>query len=236
VMVRTRIFFPALLFLALVPAVGRATGIHADRYEPFELSIHLHVDRSITSRAVLTDLKHETESLWSLYGVRIVWPDVGVDETAKPGLSLEAFLERRIGEEPHQPIWTPVLGRSSVTMEAPARLPIRVSFDATQSLLAARPSSRASRWGIVHDYELGRALGRVLAHEIGHVLLAAPNHADAGLMRVAFRPDELAALDRAPFRLTCICVGRLRNRIRSITGDEPRAIDRRTCVPGHIVP
>jgi len=142
VIVRARIFFPALLLLALVPAVGRATGIDADEYEPFELSIHLHVDRSITSRGML----------------------------------------------------------------------------------------------IAYDHDLGRALGRVLAHEIGHVLLAAPNHANAGLMRAAFRADELAALDRAPFCLTCIGVSRLENRIRSMSGSEPQAIDRRTCVPGHIVP
>ena len=235
-MVRTRIFFPALLLLVLVPADGRATGIDADGYEPFELSIHLQVDRSITSRGMLTGLKHETESLWRLYGVRVAWTDIGADETTKPGLSVEAFLEQRIGKEPNQPIWTPVLGRASVTMEARDRLPIRVSFDATQSLLARRPSSQTSPGGIAYDHDLGRALGRVLAHEIGHVLLAAPNHANAGLMRAAFRADELAALDRAPFRLTCIGVSRLENRIRSMSGSEPQAIDRRTCVPGHIVP
>ena len=80
-----------------------------------------------------------------------------------------------------------------------------------------------------------RALGRVLAHEIGHVLLSAPYHDEAGLMRAVFRPDELAGPDRAPFRLTCGGIGRLRSRVRMLTGIEHEPIDPKTCIPGHAV-
>lgn len=226
----------ALAAFLAAACVCSATGIHADECEPFELRIHLQVDRSITSRVVLSDLKDEAESVWRPYGVRLEWTDVRADETATQGLSLEAILEPRIGEEPNDPKRTPVLGRAFVNLEAPARRPIRVSFDATEELLGLRTTSRASIIGIVHDRELARALGRVLAHEIGHVLLGAPNHDEAGLMRVGFRPDELAALDRAPFRLTCIGVGRLRTRIRMLTGIEHEPTDRETCLAGRTVP
>jgi hypothetical protein len=90
--------------------------------------------------------------------------------------------------------------------------------------------------GVVTDRELARALGRVLAHEIGHVLLGARNHDQTGLMRVSFLPDELAAADRAPFRLTCLDVGRLRSRIGILTGIEQQPADRETCRSGRIVP
>jgi hypothetical protein len=222
------------VFLAAA-CVCSATGIHADECEPFELRIHLQVDRSIASRAVLADLKDETERVWRRYGVRLEWTDGRADDTATPGLSLEAILERRIGEGPNEPIWMPVLGRAVVNLEAPARRPIRVSFEATERVLGLRMSSRASIARIVHDHELARALGRVLAHEIGHVLLGAPNHDEAGLMRVSFSPDELAAPDQAPFRLTCIGIGRLRGRIRMLTGIEHEPTDPETCLTGRTV-
>ena len=44
----------------------------------------------------------------------------------------------------------------------------------TKTILALRHTTRSSLAGIVLDQELARALGRVLAHEIGHVLLGAP--------------------------------------------------------------
>jgi hypothetical protein len=41
------------------------------------------------------------------------------------------------------------------------------------------------------DLILGRALGRALAHEIGHYLLGTGQHAAHGLLRSTFEPYEL---------------------------------------------
>jgi hypothetical protein len=105
-----------------------------------------------------------------------------------------------------------------------------VSFDATEDVLALRTTNQAL---IVRDHELARALGRVLAHEIGHVLLGAPFHDEAGLMRGVFRSNELAEPNRAPFRLTRSDVGRLRSRIPALTGIEQEPIERQKCIPSH---
>jgi hypothetical protein len=91
--------------------------------------------------------------------------------------------------------------------------PIRVSFDATERMLLRRSASGP----FVGDRDMGRALGRVLAHEIGHVLLAVRQHDRAGLMRAVFTPAELAAPDRDSFRLTTDDLGRLRSRIQVMT-------------------
>jgi hypothetical protein len=41
---------------------------------------------------------------------------------------------------------------------------------------------------------LPQALGRALAHELGHYLLNRREHAPRGLMRAAFRPEDVADL------------------------------------------
>jgi hypothetical protein len=60
---------------------------------------------------------------------------------------------------------------------------------------------------------MARALGRVLAHEIGHFVLALPSHAPSGLMRPAFTGRELAGLDRQAFALSAELRPRLRERL-----------------------
>jgi len=46
---------------------------------------------------------------------------------------------------------------------------------------------------------VGRAVGRVLAHEIGHYVLRSRNHTEDGLMRSFQRADDLVGLPRAQF-------------------------------------
>ena len=223
-------------FTACVTCVLAVGAIHASECQPFVVDVHLQVDRSIRSRVIPADLKNETEVLWRPYGVHLEWTDSPDRGAAPSGLSLEAILERRIIDEPGLPKWATVLGLASLKRNAPSARPIRVSLDATESVLALRTISRTSTGRIVFDHDLGRALGRVLAHEIGHLLLGAPYHDDVGLMRKVFRPDELAALDRVPFRLTCVDVARLRGRIGLLTGTDPELIDPETCLRGRAVP
>ena len=49
---------------------------------------------------------------------------------------------------------------------------------------------------------VGRVIGRVLAHEIGHYALRTPAHARAGLMRPTHLTPALAAPERGPFALS----------------------------------
>ena len=46
---------------------------------------------------------------------------------------------------------------------------------------------------------VGRAVGRVLAHEIGHYVMRSRTHTAGGLMRSFHRADDLVGLSRMPF-------------------------------------
>jgi hypothetical protein len=202
--------------------VCAASAIHADVSEPFEVEVRLRVDRSLTSRRITGQLKAEAEAIWGPYGVRLEWSDDGAaPESAGIGVSIDASLEREF--ERRLPTASPaVLGRVAATADASTWRSIGVSVDATESVLARRTPGRPVLGGMVPDPELARALGRVLAHEIGHVLLGPPYHDRAGLMRDAFRADQLGELDRRPFRLTCGGVDRLRNRLRALSRNPQR--------------
>jgi hypothetical protein len=184
-------------------------GTHADAPEIFRVAVRLSVVRSIAPRVVLPELEDETESLWRPYGVQLDWADAGAADAGAPGLSVDAVVEQSPLSD-----WVAILGRVTLGRDTPCG-PIHVSFDATERVLASRTRSTVR---VVRDREMARALGRVLAHEIGHVLLAAPYHDASGLMRARFLPADLAEPERAPFRLTVDDVGRLRSRVRLLTG------------------
>ena len=195
-----------------------ATATSADVSEHFAIGIRLRVDPSITPRRIVDHLKSEAEAIWGQYGVQLDWTPETDPGSAPDGIALEASIERKF--ERRQPMtWPVVLGRVVAAPEAPSSSPIRVSFDATERVLALRGTARGASHGLVLDRELARALGRVLAHEIGHVLIGVPGHDQAGLMRSAFRDYELAEPDRRPFRLRCSTVERVRTRLGALTGD-----------------
>jgi hypothetical protein len=69
--------------------------------------------------------------------------------------------------------------------------------------------------GVV-DLAMGRALGRVLAHELGHYLLRSKIHQASGLMRAAFSGADLAAWARTRFVLDSSMLPRLRANLARI--------------------
>ncbi len=75
------------------------------------------------------------------------------------------------------------------------------------------------RWPrLLREEVMGRILGRVLAHEIGHYVLGDPRHTFAGLMRSIQRSDELAEPSRAGFTLSTDQAAQLRARSVAVSG------------------
>jgi hypothetical protein len=209
----------ALKALAVCLAAWCACArVGADESGFFQVQVRLRVDHLVRSTSIVAILKDETESIWRPYGVQVEWVAAHLDEVTAEGFSVEAVIDRR-SDGPADPDRA-VLGRAVVPKDAAGAGPIRVSFDATERMLLRRPSSGP----FVGERDMGRALGRVLAHEIGHVLLAVRQHDRAGLMRAVFTPAELGSPDRESFQLTSDDLGRLRSRIQVMTrGPETRS-------------
>ena len=185
------------------------------------------IDAALSAR-VVRGIEAETAAVWRPYGVDIRWVG-GRDRPAVVDVELTAFVERSALPPPASARLF-ALGAVRLHVDLQTHEPIWISYQAVAALLDGRPSDRrmmATRFQGFADIEMGRALGRVLAHEVGHVILGAPFHRHAGLMRARFSADELAAPDRRPFLLTNVDVARLRSRPNS----EPGASNPETRTP-----
>lgn len=66
---------------------------------------------------------------------------------------------------------------------------------------------------LVDEGVFARALGRVLAHELGHLLLSLDGHRDGGLMRSSFSHRSLTGRSAGAFRLSPGDLGRIRSAV-----------------------
>jgi hypothetical protein len=139
----------------------------------------------------------ETNAIWKPAGVTLVWRRDDVPATA--------VLHVTIGQQ---------RGNASAYV-APLGW---IEFDDGQPqprLYLSYPNATAlfeSSRGVVgeaakmpileRETYLGRALGRALAHEIGHYLLATRTHTTAGLMKANFTATEFFLPDTRHFTLT----------------------------------
>src|SRR5262249_13264596 len=74
-------------------------------------------------------------------------------------------------------------------------------------------------WSLpVRDRMIGRAYGRVLAHEIGHLLLAMPTHDTTGLMRTSFSARDLVSPGREHLTIGRNLIIRLQERLAMLRG------------------
>jgi len=200
-----------------VPLVLATLGMLATSRPPlartvFDIQIHLQIDQSIATRVHVLELQDEAEQIWQPYGVRITWSDSVAQREPFPLTAVLGWRFDRAGA-PSGPM---VLGRAVIGPSDPPTRPIRISFQATEATLALRRNAWTSVAGRLHDREMARALGRVLAHEVGHVLLALRVHEQTGLMREFFTPEDLARADRSAFALTPHSERRLRTRVETL--------------------
>jgi hypothetical protein len=179
--------------------------------QPGQLTVRvkMNFDRSVTT-FVWAAVREETAAIWSEYGVNLVWSATDAVETRDDGaLQLEVVVVPPRPDRMRTP--RQVLGRTMVDAHGDARGPIYLYLDPIELLLRQRETNNT----LMHDAEFARAVARVLAHELGHMLIGT-DHDLSGLMRVKFSVEQLARPDRRPFRLADGGVDRLRERIATL--------------------
>jgi hypothetical protein len=101
--------------------------------------------------------------------------------------------------------WTGPLGAITFATDGAPAPAITVFLTDIERLVLGAHVLGLSEWqwpATLRDQLIGRALGRVLAHEIGHYLLRSKGHAAEGLMRPQQLYDDLISPSRQRFRLS----------------------------------
>jgi hypothetical protein len=141
----------------------------------------------------------EAADIWAPYGLDLKRTPAGCDSTTSDTLVLAVEATDRVSQGPV------VLGEVAFRPDGTPEPRISLFLNALLTLIAETRALSLAVWQyprLLRDLIVGRAVGRVLAHEIGHYLLATRTHGTTGLMRSSQRSDELVAPTRAGFRLS----------------------------------
>ena len=150
-------------------------------------------------------MTEETVAIWRPYNFSITWLGMRYEPALEPEHALIAIRLAGTGTAGHRAARGP--GRTLGSVQFFDGIPdgvIAVSPEEIDAaILRAGWNDRPLvEWPISLREELtGRAMGRVLAHEVGHYLLAAREHSKTGLMRASFAGNELIGADRRRFEL-----------------------------------
>jgi hypothetical protein len=140
----------------------------------------------------------ETSAIWATAGLRLTWtfPPAPLDLT--DNRTVVVMIQRGLNRPPSLSAVPskghalPLLGQVPFGEDGPRNL-IEVSFEAITSLVMGslylnKPVAKLPNF--LQQALLGRGLGRVIAHELGHWLVGR-GHMQEGLMRPAFGDRDL---------------------------------------------
>lgn len=198
----------------------------------------VHVGVDITALAAmpprqLRAMVREAGAIWEAYGVALVWGEAGVAAPPLPDLQVRLTVARDDSGDrlPSPPPGTRRLGAVwFLGGRERAESTVVLSVEAVRRTVDEAPwaTRRVADWPPpVREELLGRALGRVLAHEIGHCLLVWRAHTADGLMRAAFSGRALVEPARHAFGLSERLVPRLGARLALLAPPRSIAADRR---------
>lgn len=168
--------------------------------------------------------------------VREIWrPHLNVEfrPTPDPAAECGSVIWLRLAGAPFPGVSPQALGWMPFVDGTPSPL-VTVSADRTRRLLAQ------GRWGgrtwdrlpeEVRARLFSRALGRAIAHEVGHFLLRSSSHPPRGLMRARFTVTDLLDGDRRRFRISPGEREVLRARVGQPAAPAPTFADRGTSSP-----
>ena len=168
------------------------------------------------SGVALNTLSAEATRIWIRHGVDLSWKQP-VPATCPTIVSI-VFDDRELlklagGNIDTALARTVFLGRSQT---------IYVSAPRAFAMLSQMSSQyRAFNNSGERDFRGGTLLGRVVAHELGHVLLTTTAHSEKGLMRPVFGLHDVLSADEETTRLSAVEANRLAMRFSLVPFDGP---------------
>jgi len=165
----------------------------------------------------------EAAALWAPYGVAIAQSEPSSVPCAASGRSVDAALTVRVAEPSPDAAraWSGPFGSIHFLPDGAPEPTLLLHYDTVIRLgvgTASLEGRRLPQWPTaVRDRVLGRMIGRVVAHEIGHWLLRSRDHSPSGLMRAHQTTDELVDPGRGGFALPAADFARLRTSLTRST-------------------
>lgn len=202
-------------WLVLVGIVGiTQASPRADRSvihaEGATLNLRLTVSTELpgVSRKALIN---EAESIWRDARVQLRWLGGSAGPESGPALRILVTNRAVVSADGHRlPVGELLrFEDSSAIAMASISVALRIVEENHELRLIDLPAMR--------QYKLGVVLGRAVAHEIGHYVLATNTHAPYGLMRASIDAREFADLRTGTFRLDREAVAHLAARSRQST-------------------
>jgi hypothetical protein len=142
---------------------------------------------------MLAAMRQEAAAIWRRYGVDLQWAsEPGNPRCVVVHGTIQLFVDQEDHTVGRQD--TPVLGRADLVIGTIHDSPVHIDAYAVRHILESMfEDDRLKHVGhrLLFDADIGRALGRVLAHELGHLILGITGHQKAGLMRAEFTPGDL---------------------------------------------
>ena len=161
----------------------------------FALSLIVNVSAPAgVPEMVVTNALVEANAIWRPAGVSFVW---------RRNDSMLARIRVIIGSDPAPASKENTLPIGWVHFDAPQTpVPdIYLSYENAERLFDASHGTR-NPTRLEHHTLMGRALGRALAHELGHVLLASKTHTPHGLMQAMHVASDFFAPEAVHFEIT----------------------------------
>jgi len=195
----TVLAFLSAAVVVLVPnaltAAGPASPIGCDTPPSRVLRLHV-IDEAGAGPETLDDAALEAAAIWAASGLRLTWTPaprpVDFSDTRAVFVIVRHGLQRRVTGRTSG-THTPVLGQVPMLENGHPGNLIEVSLEAITALVKSGSymgKPLAELPDFIPRRLLGRAVGRVVAHEIGH-WLAGPGHVEDGLMKPRFRASDL---------------------------------------------
>jgi hypothetical protein len=161
---------------------------------PMRITVSVVAPRGVTD-SLVNQICAEAGAIWAPAGIALEWSrDVPKHEAR--GLTIEVTVDDR----PTPAGRDGALGWVIFAGDGPERF-IHLSRVSAEGLLHRTPGLNHATIAS-HEALIGRALGRALAHELGHYILRSKVHTGRGLMRAAWTSDQAFAFIRDGFELT----------------------------------